>query len=134
MEELRAEFKASQRAAYELGKKNEELSVKMTAQFELMQKNVVDLLAEVKSEAESEAASTGNREHEKRSELLQNSRRSTHKKLKHLRVWSEMRQQLVLGSKAQWPICLKILPRQRLLKLKAKLRSFVLLPPKTRRW
>ena len=53
MEELRAEFKASQRAAYELGKKNEELSVKMTAQFELMQKNVVDLLAEVKSEAES---------------------------------------------------------------------------------
>ena len=38
MEELRAEFKASQRAAYDLGKKNEELSVKMTAQFELMQK------------------------------------------------------------------------------------------------
>jgi hypothetical protein len=82
----------------------------------------------------SEAASAGNKEHEKRSELLQNSRRSTHKKLKHLRVWSEMRQQLVLGSKAQWPICSKILPRQRLLKLKAKLRSFVLLPPKTRRW
>jgi CII-binding regulator of phage lambda lysogenization HflD len=67
MEELRAEFKASQRAAYDLGKKNEELSVKMTAQFELMQKNIVDLLAEVKSEAESEAASAGNGEREKRS-------------------------------------------------------------------
>jgi len=37
----------------------------MTAQFELMQKNIVDLLAEVKSEAESEAASAGNREREK---------------------------------------------------------------------
>ena len=31
----------------------------MTAQFELIQKDIVDLLAEVKSEAESEAASAG---------------------------------------------------------------------------
>ena len=74
MEELRAEFKASQRVAYDLGKKNEELSVKMTAQFELMQKNIVDLLAEVKSKAESEAASAGNREREKRSELTREQR------------------------------------------------------------
>ena len=43
----------------------------MTAQFEFVQKNIVELLAEVKSEAESEAASAGNsREREKRSELM----------------------------------------------------------------
>jgi len=71
MEELRAEFTASQRAAYEWGKQNEELSDKMTAQFEFVQKNIVELLAEVKSETESEAASAGNsREREKRSELM----------------------------------------------------------------
>ena len=83
-EELRAEFKASQRAAYDLGKKNKELSVKMTAQFELMQKNIVDLLAEVKSEAESEAASAGDREREKRSELIREQQKKHAQEVKAL--------------------------------------------------
>ena len=84
MEELRAEFKASKRVAYDLGKKNEELSVKMTAQFELMQKNIVDLLAEVKSESESEAASAGNREREERSELIREQQKKHAQEVKAL--------------------------------------------------
>jgi len=88
MEELRAELKASHRAAYCLlraGQKNEELSVKMTAQFELIQKDIVDLLAEVKSEAESEAASAGNKEREMRSELMREQQKKHAQEVKALK-------------------------------------------------
>jgi len=49
MEELRAEFTASQRAACERGKQNEELSGKMTAQFEFVQKNIARRANKMKS-------------------------------------------------------------------------------------
>jgi rubrerythrin len=56
----------------------------MTAQFELMQKNIVDLLAEVKSESESEAASAGNREREERSELIREQQKKHAQEVKAL--------------------------------------------------
>jgi len=79
--ELRVEFKEAKRAASDLAKKNEELTVKMTAQYELMQRTVFELLAEAKSKAQSEAAeamtqaqgeaaSARSKEREKRSEQM----------------------------------------------------------------
>ena len=58
MQELRGEIKEERRATIKLGKKNEELAATMTAQYEAMQANVNDLLAEAKSKAQIEAAET----------------------------------------------------------------------------
>lgn len=54
--DLRAKCKETKRAASELAQKNEELNSKMSAQYQAMQKNVNDLLAEAKSQAQREAA------------------------------------------------------------------------------
>ena len=54
--DLRAKYKETKRAASELAQKNEELNSKMSAQYQAMQKNVNDLLAEAKSQAQREAA------------------------------------------------------------------------------
>ena len=68
--ELRAQFVEAQRAASELGKKNDELTVKMTAQFELMQKNITDLIAEMKSQVHSEVESATTRDNLKSKILI----------------------------------------------------------------
>jgi len=54
--DLRAKYKETKRAASELAQKNEELNSKMSAQYQAMQKNVNDVLAEAKSQAQREAA------------------------------------------------------------------------------
>ena len=70
MLDLQAKFKGQQRAASELGRKNDELTVKMEVQFDLMQKSINELLAEATSHAQSEAALASSTEREKRNESM----------------------------------------------------------------
>ena len=57
----------------------------MTAQFELMQKNITDLIAEMKSQVQSEVESASNREREARNESMRQQQRNHLREVKALR-------------------------------------------------
>ena len=57
----------------------------MTAQFELMQKNITDLIAEMKSQVQSEVESASNREREARNESMRQQQNKQAQEVKALK-------------------------------------------------